>query len=96
VTHPVLTCMRCGHEGTDVRMALADLEDEAKQDHEPMGRVTVALPESEGRHGPRGLTYVEVPARYGNEPRCRDRGACAARVAADRAPKPVEEAAPWL
>jgi hypothetical protein len=96
VTYPVLTCMRCGHEGTDVRMALADLEEEARQDREPMGRVTVAMPDNDSRHGPSGMTYVEVPARYGREPRCRDRAACAARVVADRSPKPVEEPAPWL
>jgi hypothetical protein len=98
VTHPVLTCMRCGHEGTDVRMALADLEGEAKQDREPLGRVTVAMPVDESRNGPRALAYAEVPARYGNEPRCRDRAACAARVIADRSPAPAveEEPAPWL
>jgi hypothetical protein len=62
VSRPVLACMRCGNEGPDVVMRLADLEDEAKEDGERLSTVTVAMPVGESRHGVRGIEYSEVPA----------------------------------
>lgn len=88
-----MSCLRCGAESADVRMALVDLEAEAREDGEPLGKVTVAVPDE------RGPRYAEVPARYGHEPRCRDRVACRRRVV--QAAQPDEQAAaeevvPWL
>lgn len=102
-----MSCLRCGDESVDVRMALVDLEAEAREDGEPLGTVTVAIPEVEGPRGPRGMAYAVVPARYAHEPRCRDREACRRRVADSRAPEPMaaapmppahdeEEVVPWL
>jgi hypothetical protein len=102
-----MSCLRCGDESADVRMALADLEAEAREDGEPLGNVTVAIVDGEDRHQVRGLAYAEVPARYGHEPRCRDRDACRRRSAENRAPEPMvaapatpardeEEVVPWL
>jgi hypothetical protein len=100
VSRAVLACMRCGNEGPDVVMRLADLEDEAKEDGERLSTVTVGMPVGESRHGVRGIEYSEVPARYGREPRCRDRSACRLRAAQASAPPPPavveEEAPPWL
>ncbi len=105
-----LACMRCGIEGPGVVMRPAFLEDEAAEDGEPLGRVTVAVPTIEGPRGPRGMDIVEVPARYGYEPRCRDRRSCRNRAAAAKRPLPTgapaaapapvaepeeEEAVPW-
>ena len=102
-----MSCLRCGDESADVRMALVDLEVEAREDGEPLGSVTVAIPEVEGPRGPWGMAYAVVPARYAHEPRCRDRDACRRRAAANREPEPMavvppvaahddEEAVPWL
>ena len=101
-----MSCLRCGDESADVRMALVDLEVEAREDGEPLGSVTVAIPEVEGPRGPWGMAYAVVPARYAHEPRCRDREACRRRTAENREPQsmavvppaPVddEEVVPWL
>ena len=86
-------------------MRLADLAAEAAEDGEALGMVIVGIPTVEGPRGPRGLEQREVPARYGREPRCADRAACAARAAAARepmttaapaAPDDVEEVPSWL
>lgn len=100
MSRPVLACLRCGDEGPDVVMRLADLEDEAKEDGERLGTVTVAMPVGESRTGVRGMEYSEVPARYGREPRCRDRDACRMRAAQQRDhvatfAEPAEEVPPW-
>lgn len=100
-----LTCLRCGDESPDVRMALVDLEAEAREDGEPLGMVTVAIVSSEGPAGARGMTYAEVPALYAHEPRCRDGDGCRRRVIAQQqpmvaGPSPTpdteEEDIPWL
>ncbi|MEW6223235.1 MAG: hypothetical protein AB1627_01260 [Chloroflexota bacterium] len=101
-----MSCLRCGDESADVRMALVDLEAEAREDGEPLGTVTVAIADGEGPRGPRGLAYAVVPARYAHEPRCRDRDACRRRAADNREPEPLavvppaeahdEEVVPWL
>lgn len=88
--------MRCGHEGTDVEMKLANLEGEASEDGERLGTVTVAMAVDDSRHGPRGMEYAQVPARFGNEPRCHDRAACRGRVAEAKRTPAVEEVVPWL
>lgn len=76
--------MRCGHEGDDVRMRSVDLEREAKEDGERLGTVSVTVVTSQDRMGVRGAEVVEVPARYGYEPRCVDGEACRGRVAASK------------
>jgi hypothetical protein len=62
-----LACLACGRETADTRMRLVDLEAEAAVTGEPLGTVTVS--------------GVEVPARYGREPRCGD---CWARYRVER------------
>lgn len=94
----VLTCMRCGHEGTDVDTALVDLEREAADEGR---RVRIVEVETVTR-----LRHVEerhvdaVPERYGAEWRCCDRVACDERYTAlVRAAEPVsdvEEGVSWM
>ena len=76
----VLTCLRCGHEGTDVRAKLVDLEDEALAEGGRIRSVEVTQ-EIQHRHVVERRTTT-VPERYGTEWRCRDRVACDQRYAA--------------
>ena len=73
-------CLRCGHEGHDVRMALVDLASEAARDGERIRDVEVVR-EIRHRHITERVVHT-VPERYGYEPRCRDRAACELRLAA--------------
>ena len=100
----LLTCLRCGEEAPDVRMALVDLEAEAMRDRSSIRVVEVELVR-QLRHV-QEVTRVQAPERFGAEWRCRDRAACEERYRAMTAPaKPMEppaavlvdeEAVPWL
>lgn len=87
---PVLTCLRCGEESTDVRVALVDLEAEAKADGQRIRDVEV-VGEIHHRHVVERYRSV-VPERFGTEWRCRDRVACDRRYREMTDPK---EALPW-
>lgn len=88
----VLSCLRCGHEGTDVHATLVDLEAEAKADGQRIREVEVVI-EVEHRHVTERHRSV-VPERYGTEWRCRDRSACDVRYLELAQPK-AEDALPW-
>jgi hypothetical protein len=88
---PVLPCLRCGHEGTDVRVKLVDLEAEAKRDGERI-RVVEVVTEIRHRHVTERHAST-VPERYGTEWRCCDEAACERRYR-DAAATGVE-ALPW-
>jgi hypothetical protein len=74
------TCLRCGHEGTDVRITLVDLEREARLDGAEIRRVALTLA-SPVRHTD-DVVLTDVPERYATEYRCRDHRACDERYAA--------------
>ena len=100
----LLTCLRCGEEAPDVRMALVDLEAEARRDGTTVRTVEVEIVRPL-RHV-NEVTKVTALERFGAEWRCRDRAACEERYRAMTAPaKPMEppaavlvdeEAVPWL
>jgi hypothetical protein len=79
----VLPCLACGEVSADVRRILVETAEEGR----PI--VTILVPASH-REGAVEIP-TEVPERYAVEPRCRDRKACDARVAAITAnPLPIE------
>lgn len=95
------TCLACGTTSDDVRMTVVDLEAEGTKT--PDQRVIdVALPSSTDQRGRvTGFDYVQARERYVNEPRCRDKAACRARVRAMESPKPppadaAEEGPSWM
>lgn len=100
----LLTCLRCGEEAPDVRMALVDLEAEALRDRTPIRVVEVELVR-QLRHV-QEVTRVKAPERFGAEWRCQDRAACEERYREmTAAPEPMggspavtadEEVPSWL
>jgi hypothetical protein len=98
------TCLACTITSHDVAMTLIDLEDKQSPDYVPTAEqrvVSVPLVSAETNRGITGFDYSEVRERYINEPRCRDKKACAARVKAlQPAPPPPadarEEGPSWL
>lgn len=81
----VLTCLRCGHEGPDVRAKVVDLEAEARLDGTRVRQVEVV---TEVRHRHITERVVDtVPERYGTEWRCRDVVACEERYRAAQGPE---------
>lgn len=72
-----LACAECGHEGYDneVAMTLVEFPEEQRR------LVPVLIHPTELDKGEQA-TPIEVPERYAREPRCRDKDACAKRVAA--------------
>lgn len=76
-------CLRCGEMDPDVRMAVVDLEAEAKRDGSSIREVEVVT-EIPHRHVTERVSRV-VPERYGAEWRCRDRDACDRRYAEQQA-----------
>lgn len=92
-------CLRCGHEGSDVRTTLVEYDD-------PID-VQVSIPTDATRSTFETRT---VPGRWGAEWRCRDQRACDERLEAiEAASRPVavlassepdspaaEEVPPWL
>jgi hypothetical protein len=86
------TCLLCGHEGNDVRVALVEVE-------HPDRMVDVKVPANH-RDGAVEMT-VTVPERYYATPRCRDEMGCRERQAAAELaelsvpePQPVSEQEP--
>ena len=79
----VLTCLRCGHEGTDVRAKLVDLEDEALAEG---GRIR-SVESTGGTHRP-----VPTP----DDPRPRSLAGVDPAAVFPAAPEETEEADPWL
>lgn len=78
-----MTCLRCGHEGPDVRSTIVEYEDPVD--------VEVSIVTDASRQSWEQRT---VPGRFGKEWRCTDRLGCDARTAALEKPMPATQPAP--
>lgn len=93
----VKACLLCGTEDRDVVVSLVEIpKDEQRV-------VSVSIVTIETKQGPTAFDQRDVRERYAAMPRCRDRAACAVRVAAIECahapvvePEPTEDPMRWL